>query len=211
MSSPTMQIDRRTAMRWAASVAAALSGTTAFGAMASAAPEVEGYGVDPKLIDATVPWPRICTLAQRRAIALICDYILPASDDAPAATAVGLHEFIDEWVSAPYPQQVADRALIFAGLVKMDERARTAGAPSFAGGSPTIQASVLDALSKGDDPQFFSRIRALVIGGYYTTEAGFKDIGYIGNQALDSYPGPSKAVRDVLDSACVKLGLPTNA
>ena len=207
----SMMLDRRTAMRWTASVAAALSGTAAFGALPQGVPEAKGYGVDPKLIDATVPWPRICTPAQRRAIALICDYILPASDDAPAATAIGLHEFIDEWVSAPYPQQVADRALIFAGLFKMDDRARAAGALSFAEGGPAIQLLVLDGLATGDDPQFFGRIRALVIGGYYTTEAGFQDIGYIGNQALDSYPGPSQAVLDVLDAACMKLGLPISA
>lgn len=210
MKSPMRQIDRRTAMRWTASVAAAFSGSAAFGALPQGAPEAKGYGVDPKLIDATVPWPRICTPAQRQAIALICDHILPASDDAPAATAIGLHEFIDEWVSAPYPQQVADRALIFAGLFKMDDRARAAGASSFAGGDPAIQLLVLDGLAK-EDSQFFSRIRALVIGGYYTTEVGFKDIGYIGNQALDSYPGPSRAVLDLLDAACAKLGLPISA
>jgi hypothetical protein len=209
MSVPRIRIDRRTAIRWVAA-AAALGGAPAYGAVALGTPEAMGYGVDPKLIDAVAPWPRICTPAQLRAIVLLCDHILPASDDAPAATAVGLHEFIDEWVSAPYPQQVADRALIFRGLTKMDDRARAAGARSFAGARPAVQASVLEALSTGADTKFFSRTRALMIGGYYTTEAGFKDIGYIGNQALDSYPEPSKAVRDVLDAACARLGLPTN-
>jgi hypothetical protein len=202
-----MRIDRRTAMRWAAAAAAALSGGPAFALASAAVPEAKGYGVDPKLIDATAPWPRLCTPAQQRAIALICDHILPASGDAPAATAIGLHEFIDEWVSAPYPQQVADRALIFEGLAKMDDRARAAGAQSFAGASAAIQVSVLDALPAAD-AKVFSRIRALVIGGYYTTEAGFKDIGYIGNQALESYPEPSKDVRDAIDAACLQLGLP---
>jgi hypothetical protein len=209
MSDPMIQVDRRTALRWTASVAAALSGSAAFGALAAIPPEAKGYGLDPNLIEPTVPWPRICTPVQRRAIAFICDYILPASDDAPAATAVGLHEFIDEWVSAPYPQQVGDRTLIFAGLTKLDESARAAGAPSFVESNVTIREAVLDALAKGSDPKFFGRIRALVIGGYYTTEAGFKDIGYIGNQALESYPGPSQAVREAIDAACVKLGLPT--
>jgi hypothetical protein len=211
MSGEAMRIDRRTAMRWAAAAAAALGGGPAFGALAPAAPEAKGYGLDPKLIDATAPWPRICTPAQQRAIALICDHILPASGDAPAATAIGLHEFIDEWVSAPYPQQVADRALMFEGLAKMDDRAHAAGAQSFAAASAAIQVSVLDSLPQGPDAKFFGRIRALVIGGYYTTEAGFKDIGYIGNQALESYPGPSKEVRDAIDAACARLGLPIKA
>jgi hypothetical protein len=67
--------------------------------------------------------------------------------------------------------------------------------------------------SKSSDPAltvpqtFFRRFRALTIGAYYTTEAGFADIGYIGNVAMASYPGPSDAVKAVLDRELRKLGL----
>ena len=37
---------------------------------------------------------------------------------------------------------------------------------------------------------FFKRFRALTIGAYYTTEAGFKDLGYIGNVARRLRPRP---------------------
>jgi hypothetical protein len=54
---------------------------------------------------------------------------------------------------------------------------------------------------------FFRRFRALTIGAYYTTEAGFKDIGYIGNVSRASDPGPSDAVKAALEIRLQKLGL----
>ena len=54
---------------------------------------------------------------------------------------------------------------------------------------------------------FFRRLRQLTIGGYYTTKPGFKDIGYIGNVAMKSYPGPSDEVKAVLERELKKLGL----
>ena len=54
---------------------------------------------------------------------------------------------------------------------------------------------------------FFRRFRYLVIGAYYTTEAGFKDIGYIGNVSRPSDPGPSDEVKAVLERELAKLGL----
>ena len=60
-----------------------------------------------------------------------------------------------------------------------------------------------------DEPtrKFFKRFRALTVGAYYTTEAGFKDIGYIGNVPRTSDPGPSAEVKAVLEREFQKLGL----
>ena len=54
---------------------------------------------------------------------------------------------------------------------------------------------------------FFRRLRQLTIGGYYTTKPGFKDIGYTGNVAMTSYPGPSDEVKAVLERELKKRGL----
>ena len=54
---------------------------------------------------------------------------------------------------------------------------------------------------------FFKRFRYLVVGAYYTTEQGFKDIGYIGNESRSSDPGPSVEVKAALEQAFAKLGL----
>ena len=54
---------------------------------------------------------------------------------------------------------------------------------------------------------FFRRMRALVVGAYYTTPDGFKDIGYIGNVPRTSDPGPSDEVKAHLERELQKLGL----
>jgi hypothetical protein len=54
---------------------------------------------------------------------------------------------------------------------------------------------------------FWKKFRRLTIGAYYTTEAGFKDVGYIGNVPRTSDPGPSAEVKAALDAAFKKLGL----
>lgn len=198
MSGAMLQVDRRTAIRWAAALAAALGS----GAHAVAAPvePIKGYGTDPKLIDAKAPWPRILTAAQLRTVAAMCDHVLPAEGDAPAASAIGIHELIDEWVSAPYPVQQADRTLILEGLDLLG--------PGFATAGLSGREQALAALAAKGKAGFYARMRALTIGAYYTTEAGFKDIGYIGNQALDAFPPMSAEVKAHIDRASAKLGLP---
>jgi hypothetical protein len=137
------------------------------------------------------------TAAQLRTTALLCDFILPASADAPSATAVGVPDFIDEWVSAPYPDQTADRTIILAGLDWAETRT-----PNFA--SLTRKPSDPDLKAPHT---FFRRFRSLTIGAYYTTEVGFKEIGYIGNVPMAAYPGPSDEVKAILDTRLKKMGL----
>lgn len=209
MSDGFHQVDRRTAMRWAGLLAGALGVAGSAPVIAQGAVAPKGYGTDPKLIGGmAAPWPRTLTAEQLKAITAICDWLLPAEGDAPAASAIGVHELIDEWVSAPYPDQQADRTTILAGLDDLDLRARAAGARSFAAAEPAVRQALLEALA----PTTFTRkIRQLIIGGYYTTEAGFKDIGYIGNQALEAYPPASDEVRAHIDAACRRMNLPTES
>ena len=61
------------------------------------------------------PWPLTLGPAARLTTAALCDLIIPADAVSPSASAVGVVDFIDEWISAPYPQQRADRALILRG------------------------------------------------------------------------------------------------
>ncbi|MFZ5721830.1 MAG: gluconate 2-dehydrogenase subunit 3 family protein [Pseudomonadota bacterium] len=187
------KVDRRTALAWigAAGVAGA-AGLAACSRKPEATGVAGGYGTDPRLVNPDpAPWPRLLTEAELQAAAILADYILPATAAAPAASALGVPEFIDEWISAPYPDQLADRPLIRDGLKALGARP---------------DAAALAALrASGSD--FFKRFRALTIGAYYTTEAGFKDIGYIGNIARESDPGPSAEVKAAVERELKKLGL----
>jgi hypothetical protein len=133
---------------------------------------------------------------------VLSDFILPASGAAPAASTLGIPDFIDEWVSAPYPDQMGDRPVILNGLNALSAKVLKADA--------TGRSAALKALQESTDPasqKFWKKFRKLTIGAYYTTDAGFKDIGYIGNVSRTSDPGPSPEVKAALERDFQKLGL----
>lgn len=178
-------------------------------------PGAKGYGTDPQLVaPKPAPWPRLMTPAQLQTAALLCDFILPASGAAPSAVSLGVPDFIDEWVSAPYPQQVADRPVVLDGLAGVEAQAKTRFGKALFDLAPADRATLLTPLTTrpvAPAPQaphaFFRRFRSLVIGAYYTTPAGFKDVGYIGNVARAADPGPSPEVIAELDARLKQMGL----
>lgn len=201
MSDPTpyvRKIDRRTALAWIGVVGAATAvgaGVVVYGPRVGGEAEAKGYGTDPKLVaPEKAPWPRLLSDDELQAAAVLADFILPASGAAPAASALGVPDFIDEWISAPYPDQLKDRPVIRDGLKALARK------------SPAERPKAMAALQAGGDA-FFKRFRALTIGAYYTTEEGFKDIGYIGNIAREADEGPSAEVKAALDVRLAKLGL----
>ena len=44
------------------------------------------------------------------------DILLPEDSQLPSASQVGVVEVLDEWISAPYPDQQQDRTLLLAGF-----------------------------------------------------------------------------------------------
>ncbi|MGJ3626807.1 gluconate 2-dehydrogenase subunit 3 family protein [Sphingomonas sp. MMS24-JH45] len=122
-------VDRRAVLVWAGALATAIGAAHHFdisltGAKAEAAP---GYGTDPAMTDPSVPWLRPLTPSQRAAVRHVADFILPREGEAPSAGEVGIPDLIDEWVSAPYPEQLKDRTLILDGLGHLDFQARRLG------------------------------------------------------------------------------------
>jgi Gluconate 2-dehydrogenase subunit 3 len=200
------KVDRRTALAWIGVVGAATAvgaGVVVYGPMKGGEKVTRGYGTDPKLTKPEkAPWSRIMIPEQLQTAAILADYILPANATAPSASSLGVPDFIDEWVSAPYPDQLKDRPVIMTGLNGM--------APKLLKASAADRATAMAAMAASNDPvtkKFWKKFRHLVIGAYYTTDAGFKDIGYTGNVPRTSDPGPSADVKAVLDAQFKKLGL----
>jgi hypothetical protein len=200
------KIDRRTALAWIGVVGAATAvgaGVVVYGPMKGGEPVTRGYGTDPKLAKPEkAPWSRIMIQEQLQTAAILAEFILPASGSAPSASSLGVPDFVNEWVSAPYPDQLKDRPIIMNGLNALSAKVLKASAAD--------RAAALAALPKATDDAtkaFWKRFRALTIGAYYTTDAGFKDIGYIGNVPRTSDPGPSAEVKAALDAQFKKLGL----
>jgi hypothetical protein len=211
---PVAPLDRRAVLTWIGLVAAATGGVRYLEGDAAQPAGGSGYGLDPRLTDPKAYWARTLDPGQLAVIRQLCDFVLPAEGPAPAASALHIDEFIDEWVSAPYPDQAADRILILEGLAWLDRDARRRiNAATFLGAPTAVRAAILndlaDARSSGAmaPSGFFAKVRKLVIGAYYTTEAGFADIGFSGNVALKSWPGPSPEVVAAINLALGKLGL----
>jgi Gluconate 2-dehydrogenase subunit 3 len=205
------RVNRRTTLQWIAACSAIMS-SSGFRVAESAdvvfTANQSGYGTDPNLKNPVIPWSRSMTQQQLQKTALLTDLILPAS------SSLGIPEFVDEWVSAPYPQQQKDGQTFFAGLDWLDAEARRRADQIFSELSSDVRASIIDDLAKGvvagaaaTPPAFFERARFLVIIAYYTTPKGFQDIGYIGNVPMPSYPPITNEERQQLDTALAGLGL----
>lgn len=69
--------------------------------------------------------------------------------------------------------------------------------------------SVLDGIitSGSDAREFFARFRYLVIGGYFTSELGFKAIGYLGNTPLLGYAPVQEELKRSIDQELQQLDL----
>ncbi len=207
------RMDRRDAIRWmvtAATTAAVLDPFTF-----AAEPGVvvaKGYGTDPDLLKTYQPgevW-RLTFNDEQRAIAIaLCDTIIPSDAGGPAASRVKVHDFIDEWISAPYPGHELDRKVIVDGLAWIDAEAQTRFGTGFVNLVARQRNAICDAIcfepkAKPEfktAARFFRRFRDLTAGGYYTTPEGMKDIGYTGNVPLDKFEGPPPEVLQKLGLA----------
>ncbi len=155
-----------------------------------------GYGSDPDLMNPKAPWPLTLTGSQKNLVKALADLILPDDGESPGAGEAGVADFIDEWISAPYPAQSDDRDQIVRGLVWLD--AQSGG--DFSAAAADTQAHILDAIfasppdaSLTNPAAFAHRLRTLIVLGFYTMPVGRDAIGYIGNQPVKGgYPGPSE-------------------
>jgi len=164
-------------------------------------PRMNGYGPDPNLIKAYEKgelWPLTLDPQQRQLAAALSDLIIPADEHSPSASAVGVVDFIDEWISAPYPQQRQDRETVLDGFIWLDGEARHRARRPFARLLEAQQRAICDRICDASrapadlqrPAQFFATYRNLTAAGFYITAAGRKDLQYVGNVPLKQFDGP---------------------
>ncbi|MBB1421240.1 gluconate 2-dehydrogenase subunit 3 family protein [Pseudoalteromonas sp. SG43-7] len=178
----------------------------------------KGYGTDPNMVmPPQSPWPLTLTQAQLNLVAVLADYIVPSEGNNPSATEVNVPSVIDEWVSSPYNGQQKDRVTILHGLAWIDDEAVLRYKAPFVALKKEQQTAILNDIAYFDDEtpaQFqrignaFLRFKNLVLGAYFCTPQGCKDIGYLGNVPIaGDYPGPTDEAKAHLDSVLAELGL----
>lgn len=165
----------------------------------------KGYGTDPKLVKTYQPgevWPLTFTPQQKTTATALADAIFPKDQYGPAASAVGVVEMLDEWVSAPYPEQLGDRPLILQGLDWTEQESAKRFAKGFADLTDDQRRAICDDICLANTAaprfrgpaRFFARFRSICAGAYYATPAGWKALGYVGNVALEKFDGPPREV-----------------
>ena len=167
-------------------------------------PKAAGTAWDPDLIAPTVPWERTLTRDELQTLAALCDVILPADDRSPSASQLGAHDFIDEWISAPYDGNRRDQVVVRGGLVWLDTEAgrRSGEGARFRDLTREQKHAVCDDICYRPDAgpgfeaaaRFFDRVRDFTSTAFWTTEEGIRDLGYVGNVPMARWDGPPPEV-----------------
>ena len=201
------RIDRRTTLKW---LAAALAFSTHHGKSLAGTfmPSPKGIGTDPDLNHvAAIPWDKLMSAHELKQTALLADLFLPGTTESPSPSSLGIHDFVDEWISAPYPEQMSDRDIVRNGLVWLDQETIRSFAKDFDAASDEERLKMMTVMAGMPELVFFKRLRNLVVAAYFSSDAGFKDIGYSGNVPLDAFPAPTDEMMAIIDRECKKLGV----
>jgi hypothetical protein len=111
---------------------------------------------------------------------------------------VRVPEFIDERVSATYPDQQSDRPVIMEGLGWPGAEATRSFGKGFASLGPDRQGEICEPDESKPEFQsahrFFLKFRQVAMGVCYSTESGWEAIGYVGNLPSATFDGPPSDV-----------------
>ncbi len=171
-------------------------------------PKARGDAWDPDLLTPTVLWERSLTSDELQSLAVLCDVIIPADERSQSASQLGAHDFIDEWVSAPYEANQSDKIILREGLVWLDsEAARRFGEGMrfrelTADRHMTIcnEICYLQNTPPGLESAalFFDKVRDLTSTAFWTTPEGMEDLQYVGNVPLPRWdPPPPEVLRHI--------------
>jgi gluconate 2-dehydrogenase gamma chain len=161
-----------------------------------------GTPTDPDLLHPKKDWPRKLSARELATLSALCDTIIPADDKSPAASTVGVPAYINEYVSAPYDGQMRDLVRVRGGLAWLNTESTERFGKTFVRLSAAERSQICDDIcylprAKPEfqaAARFFDLIRDLTAVGFYTTDAGMRDLQYIGNMALPKWDGPPPEV-----------------
>ncbi len=127
-------------------------------------------------------------------IKVLSDLIIPADERSSSATQAGVPEFIDDWLDFKGGRLKAE---ILGGLTWLDVECNRQFGHDFIGCTAAQKKKILDRIAYPDkalpDDQnyvtFFNRLRDLVVGGFFSSKEGVKDLPYLGNKVVAEWNG----------------------
>jgi hypothetical protein len=160
----------------------------------------EVASADQNASEKIISWPRLLDAQEMAFVVKLANTLIPEDQFGPHASAVGVPDFINEWVSAPLPMQQEDLKTLRQGIQSFDQISQTTFSNTFVNLESQQVNDTLNLIiseKKGaqkSNYKFFTFIRELVSVGYFTTPVGWKAIGYVGNEPMESFPGAPEAL-----------------
>lgn len=138
--------------------------------------------------------PLLLSEHEFRTVRLLADLIIPPEDGLPGAAGAGAAEFID--LLANNNEKL--KQIWLSGLAWLDHESRRRGGQSFVDAPPAVRQQILDDISfrKNSTPelapgiQFFEWARRMVVDAYFTSPAGVKMLGFVGNTGMSEFKVP---------------------
>jgi hypothetical protein len=138
--------------------------------------------------------PRFFSTHQYKTLCVLCDSIIPPDETSGGAVDAGAPELIDLLASENEDYQTR----LSGGLLWLDSACRRRFGNDFRNCSESQRKEILDLIAYrehgANTPElqpgiaFFSFLRDLTLGGYFTSEIGMKYLPYLGNQSVRVFP-----------------------
>lgn len=165
-----------------------------------AAQHVHDAAAEEKAANNGVYKPKAFTGHEYTTLLRLAELIVPADDVSPSALESGAGEFIDLLCS----NNLELSATYTGGMAWLDNQMQRRYGADFLNAKPEQQTAMLDliayrknALSSpelGPGIQFFDWARMMVVDAFYTSRAGVKDVGYMGNKGMAKFEIPQEAI-----------------
>ena len=165
-----------------------------------AAQHVHDAAAEEKAAKNGVYKPKAFTGHEYTTLLRLAQLIVPADDVSPSALESGAGEFIDLLCS----NNLELSATYTGGMAWLDNQMQRRYGADFLNAKPEQQTARLDliayrknALSSpelGPGIQFFDWARMMVVDAFYTSRAGVKDVGYMGNKGMAKFEIPQEAI-----------------
>jgi Gluconate 2-dehydrogenase subunit 3 len=138
--------------------------------------------------------PRALSAHEWEMVRILSDLIIPADDRSGSATQAGVPEFIDDWLELKRGTLLDQ---IRGGLTWLDMQCNRSFNHDFADCSTARQTQILDRIAYPEKaaPEdagavaFFNTLRDLVVSGFFTSQAGIRDLPYLGNEPQEKWNG----------------------
>jgi hypothetical protein len=142
--------------------------------------------------------PQLLSEHEYKTVRQLADLIIPPEPGEPGGAGAGAAEFID--LLAANNEKL--KQIWLSGLGWLDHESRRRGGQSFVDATPAVRQQILADISyrKNSTPelapgiQFFEWARRMVVDAYFTSPAGVKALGFVGNTGLAQFQVPKASL-----------------